>query len=156
MTNEHFEFMYEQYFDMVYRVAFSYMRTSAEAEDITAEVFAKLLKEKTTFESLEHNKAWLLRVTINKCKDALSHWWLKRKDIDNYRHLISNDVQENSVLEIVLKLPKKYKDVTYLYYYEGYKTAEIADILQKPDSTIRSHLSEARELLKGVLDNEGY
>jgi len=154
MTNEHFELVYEQYFDMVYRVAFSYMKTKAEAEDIAAEVFTKLLSGKIEFESSEHNKAWLLRTTINKCKDALRHWWRRRKDIDDYRHLQSNEVQENPVLEIVLELPKKYKDVTYLYYYEGYKTAEIAKILQKPHSTVRNHLSEARKLLKEILENE--
>jgi len=154
MTNEDFELMYERYFDMVYRVCFSYMKTASEAEDLTAEVFAKLLKQRTVFQSDEHEKAWLLRTAINQCKDALKHWWRRRSNIDDCSHLESNPLQENHVLEIVLGLPKKYKDVTYLYYYEGYSTTEIAEILQKPHSTIRSHMSEARNLLREVLEHE--
>lgn len=154
MTNEDFELLYENYFDMVYRVCFSYMKTASEAEDVTAEVFAKLLQQRIVFENDEHEKAWLLRTAINQCKDTLKHWWRKRSDINDYQHLESNSLQDNHVLEIVLGLPKKYKDVTYLYYYEGYSTAEIAEILQKPHSTIRNHMSEARNLLREVLEHE--
>jgi len=154
MTSEDFALLYEQYFEMVYRVCFSYMKTPSEAEDVTADVFAKLLKQKIAFESEEHKKAWLLRTAINQCKDALRHWWRKRSDIDDYRHIESNPLQENHVLEIVLGLPKKYKDVTYLYYYEGYSTVEISEILQKPHSTIRNYMREARNLLRGILEYE--
>jgi len=130
------------------------MKTASEAEDVTAEVFAKLLQQRIVFENDEHEKAWLLRTAINQCKDTLKHWWRKRSDINDYQHLESNSLQDNHVLEIVLGLPKKYKDVTYLYYYEGYSTAEIAEILQKPHSTIRNHMSEARNLLREVLEHE--
>ena len=154
MTNENFELLYERYFEMIYRVCFSYMKNAPETEDAVADVFAKLLKKGIDFKSDEHAKAWLLRTAINECKDTLKHWWRKRSDIDNYEHLESTPLQENHILEMVLGLPKKYKDVTYLYYYEGYSTAEIAQILQKPHSTVRNHMSEARNLLKEVLENE--
>ena len=155
MTNEDFACIYERRFDMVYRLCFSYMKHVPETEDAVAEVFAKLLKKRISFESDEHEKAWLLRTAINQCKDTLKHWWRKRADIADYQHLESKSLQEDYTLEVVLGLPPKYKDVTYLYYYEGYSTAEIAVILQKPHSTVRSHMSEARKLLKEVLEHEG-
>ena len=154
MTHEQFEEVYHRHFDMVYRVCFSYMKNASEAEDMAADVFVKLLKKQITFENDTHEKAWLLRTAINGCKDSLKHWWRKRSDIDDYRHLPSSPLQDNHLLDLVLNLPNKYKDVTYLYYYEGYPTAEIADILQKPHSTVRNHLSEARGLLKEVLEHE--
>jgi len=154
MTSEHFEDVYIRRFDMVYRVCFSYMKNASEAEDAVADVFAKLLKKGIVFESEAHEKAWLLRTAINQCKDGLKHWWRKRVDISDYQNLESNPLQENHVLELVLGLPKRHKDVIYLYYYEGYGTAEIAEILQKPHSTVRNHMREARHLLKEVLEDE--
>jgi RNA polymerase sigma-70 factor (ECF subfamily) len=147
--------IYERQFDAVYRVCFSYMRNAADTEDMVADVFEKLLKSGTTFNDVEHEKAWLLRTAINRCKDYLKHWWRSRANIDDYENLeTSNPFAENEVLKIILDLPERYKDVIYLYYYEGYSTAEVAQILKKPQSTIRNHMREARELLKGVLEDE--
>jgi len=130
------------------------MKNAPDAEDAVANVFAKLLKKGLTFENDEHEKAWLLRTAINQCKDSLKHWWRRNSNIDDYQNIESAPLQENYVLEVVLELPKRYKDVIYLYYYEGYGTAEIAKILKKPHSTIRYHMREARSLLKEILENE--
>jgi len=130
------------------------MKNAPEAKDAVADVFIKLLKKGITFENEEHEKAWLLRTTINHCKNILKHWWRKTSNIDDYQNLESEPFRDNHVLETVLALPERYKDVIYLYYYEGYATAEIAEILQKPHSTVRSHMSEARSLLKEILENE--
>jgi len=130
------------------------MKNVPDAEDAVANVFAKLLKKGLVFENAEHEKAWLLRVAINQCKDSLKHWWRNNSHIDDYQNLESNPLQKNQILQIVLELPKQYKDVIYLYYYEGYGTAEIAEILKKPHSTIRYHMKEARNLLKEVLEND--
>jgi len=154
MTNETFQDIYERRFAMVYRVCFSYMKNAPDAEDAVANVFAKLFKKGLVFESEEHEKAWLLRTAINQCKDSLKHWWRSNSHIDDHQNLESNPLQENQVLEIVLRLPKRYKDVIYLYYYEGYGTAEIAEILKKPHSTIRYYMREARNSLKEILENE--
>ena len=154
MTSEKFEDVYERRFAIVYRVCFSYMKNAPDAEDAVANVFAKLLKKEVIFESEEHEKAWLLRTAINQCKDNFKHWWRKCAHIDDYQKLDPHPLQENQVLEIVLRLPKRYKDVIYLYYYEGYGTAEIAEILKKPHSTIRYHMREARNSLKEILENE--
>jgi len=154
MTNEYFEDVYERHFAMVYRLCFSYMKHAPEAEDVVADVFAKLLKKGLAFESEEHEKAWLLRTAINQCKDSLKHWWRKCVHIGEDQNPVSDPSQEHGVLELVLGLPKRYKDVIYLYYYEGYQTAEIAEILRKPHSTIRNHMREARHLLKEILEHE--
>jgi len=154
-TSGTFEEIYKRQSAMIYRVCFAYMKNAADAEDVVADVFAKLLKDGTTFKSAEHEKAWFLRTSINKCKDFFKHWWRSRANIDDYENLeTANPFQENEVLKIILNLPERYKDVMYLYYYEGYSTAEVAQILKKPHSTVRYHMREARSLLKGVLENE--
>jgi len=150
-----FEATYERHVDMLFRVSFSYVKNRAEAEDIVADAFVKLLKSDICFESMEHEKAWLLRTTINLCKDRLKHWWNKRADIDDYQSLASAaQFEGDETLKAVMELPERYKAVIYLYYYEGYSSAEISEILEKPRSTILNHLSEARKLLRGVLEDE--
>ncbi|MCL2409103.1 MAG: RNA polymerase sigma factor [Oscillospiraceae bacterium] len=154
-TPQTFEEIYERQFAMVYRVCFSYMKNTADAEDAAADVFAKLLKHGVLFKSAEHEKAWLLRTAINQCKDHLKRLWRSSASIDDYKNLESaNTFRESELLKTVLDLPERYKDVIYLYYYEGYSTKEIAQILKKPPSTIRYHMREARNHLKGVLENE--
>ena len=152
-----FEEVYERRFDMVYRVCFSYMKNTADTEDAVSQVFEKLLNNSKglTFKDIEHEKAWLLRTAINQCYDNLKSWRRKVENIDDYENLqAENALLDNDVLKAVLELPERYKDVVYLYYYEGYSTAEVAQILKKPQSTVRSHMREARILLKGVLENE--
>jgi RNA polymerase sigma-70 factor (ECF subfamily) len=149
------EELYKRHFDMVYRVSFSYLKNPSDTEDITADVFAKLIQKSVTFHNAEHEKAWLIRTTINACKDYLNHWWHDRANIDDYENLHSEDpFHIDETLKFVMELPVRYKDVIYLYYYEGYTSEEIAKILMKPHSTIRNHLREARNLLRGVLENE--
>ncbi|MCL1794398.1 MAG: RNA polymerase sigma factor [Oscillospiraceae bacterium] len=152
---QNIEEIYRQHFDMVYRISFSYLKNLSDAEDSTADVFAKLMQKNVTFQSDEHEKAWLIRTAINICKNHLSHWWRSRADIDDYENLHSDDAFHlDETLQLVMELPVRYKDVIYLYYYEGYTSKEIAEILQKPHSTIRNHLREARIKLRGVLENE--
>jgi RNA polymerase sigma-70 factor (ECF subfamily) len=150
-----FEDAYEKHYNMIYQVCFSYLKNAADTEDLVADVFEKLLIKKAVFQSIEHEKAWLLRTAINKCKDQLKHWWRKRANLEDYKNLVVADTpQESDMIRVILDMPVRYKDVIYLYYYIGYKTNEIAKILKRPESTIRNHLREARIYLKGVLDNE--
>ena len=149
------EEIYRRHFIMVYRIAFSYMKTPFDTEDVTADVFVKLMQKNVKHKNAEHEKAWLIRATINTCKDRLSHWWRSRADIDGCENLPSGDpFHIDETLQTVMELPTRYKDVIYLYYYEGYTSKEIAEILRQPYSTIRNHLCEARKLLRGVLENE--
>ena len=155
MKQKEFERIYQEYANTIYKVAISYMKSPASAEDITADVFVKLLDKSPKFENSQHEKAWLLRVTINMCKNQLSHWSQKNLDIAAQTHLETTGIpDETSIWDEVLALPEKYKDVILLHYCEGYKTGEIAEILERNESTIRGHLVEARNLLKGVLENE--
>ena len=122
--------------------------------------FLKLIQYKGKFNDEEHEKAWLIVTSTNMCKNLLKHWWRKRTDIDECRGLFSENQSQaiDETLEAVLALPEKYKTVVYLYYYEGYTSKEIAGMLNRPPSTIRNHLSEARKLLKNELGgdfNEG-
>ena len=152
---ESFDVIYERHVSMLYRVCFSYMKNAPEAEDVVADVFVKLLAHGLKFQNTEHEKAWLLRTAINLCKDRLKHWWRKRADIDDYCNLeCEGGFMETETMKAVMELPNRYKDVIYLYYYEGYSSTEVAEILKKPPSTILNHLSEARKLLRGVLENE--
>jgi len=150
-----FEEVYECYAEMVYRVCFSYVKNAADAEDVTSQVFEKLLKHGLSFKSQEHQKAWLLRIAINLCKNHLKSWRRSLVNIDDYENIEYPDASpDGDLLKAVFGLPERYKDVIYLYYYEGYSTAEVAQILKKPQSTIRGHMREARILLKGVLEDE--
>ena len=147
--------IYERHYDMLYRVSYSYVKNTEDTKDIISEVFLKLIQKKIEFDNAEHEKAWLLRAAINLCKDYLKHWSRKNEDIGEYTNLEGADpIQENEMLKIVMDLPDRYRDVIYLYYYEGYNSEEIAKLLKKPHSTVRYHLQEAKKYLKGVLENE--
>jgi len=149
------EEIYARNVNMIYQVSFSYMRNKADTEDVVEDVFVNLLKTKIVFESFEHEKAWLLRTAINLCKNALKHWRRRNADIDDYENIQGeNPFAPSETLRAVMELPDKYKEVIYLHYYEGYTTAEIAQILKRNHSTIRNHLQEAKKILKGVLENE--
>jgi RNA polymerase sigma-70 factor (ECF subfamily) len=156
VTSPHnIEDIYRRHFDMVYRVSFSYLKNQPDAEDATADVFAKLMRKNIVFQDAEHEKAWLIRTAINTCKDHLKHWWRSRVNIDDCENLQSdNPFHIDETLQAVMGLPARYKDVIYLFYYEGYTSEEIAGMLKKPHATIRSRLREARKLLRGVLEDE--
>jgi RNA polymerase sigma-70 factor (ECF subfamily) len=154
-VSQSIEEIYERHADMVYSVSFSYMKNTEDTKDIVSEIFLKLLQKKINFNDVEHEKAWLLRATINLCKDTLKHWRRKNENIDEYENLEGeNPFYTDETYKLVMELPERYKAVIYLHYYEGYTSAEIGKILKKPQATILSHLREARKLLKGVLENE--
>lgn len=144
--------IYNKYVDDIFRLCFTYLKNKIDTEDAVQEVFIKLLNHKGTFESEAHTKAWLVVTASNHCKDFLRHWWRKRKDIDAYADVIGNDgIVVDEMMELIMKLPDKNKTVIYLYYYEGYNSRQIANMLHKPDSTIRGYLSTAKKMLKDEL-----
>ena len=156
-TDKEIEEIYERHRMTVYRVCFAYMKNPVDTEDAVQETFFRLISKGPRFESSEHEKAWLIRTATNICKDELKHWWRKHEDIDDHEELQNEDAMiSNDALKAVMELPDKYKTVIYLYYYEGYDSVEIADILKKPKSTIRNHLREARNLLKERLGDTIY
>jgi RNA polymerase sigma-70 factor (ECF subfamily) len=153
--SQNIEESYNLHKKMVYRVCFSYLKNTEDTKDAVSEIFLKLIKNKIIFQTAEHEKAWLLRTSINFCKDFLKSRRRKAANIDDYSNIEGqNPFKENEVLQAVMDLPEKYKYVVHLHYYEGYTSEEISKILKKPHSTIRYHLQEARKILKGALENE--
>ena len=145
-----FEEFYERNYKMVYRICFTYMKNRSEAEDCTEDVFVKVLTGNFSFNDETHEKKWLTVTAINLCKDKLKHWFRRMvSPIEDVEEPEGEQIPEpDETLELVMKLPAKYKDVIYLHYYMDFKTDEIAVMLHKPPSTVRNHLSEARAILK--------
>lgn len=141
--------IYSRQFDTVYRVCFSYMKNAEDAEDMVQETFLKLISCEKQFESEEHERAWLIVTASNTCKDELRRW---KRRLENIRLFSKQEntaqKEDNRVLEWVMALPVKYKQVIYLYYYEGYRTSEIASMLHCSESTVRNQLLRGRRLLK--------
>ena len=149
-----FRIAFETYTDTVYRAAVHNTRTPADAEDITQEVFLRLLQSRKTFRDTEHLKAWLLRVTINLCRNHLRD---TRREIPTEDVSVPQTVQTDSVLDAVRALPEGQRNAIYLHYYEGYTAAEIASILGSRTNTVLSWLRRGRETLRetlGGLDDE--
>lgn len=147
--------LYLRHVKMVYRLCYSYLRSAAEAEDATQSVFMKLIDSPRTFEDEEHEKAWLVVTASNYCKDVLKSARVKRAaqmpdDVEDPQ----SGFEVGGMLQAVLELPAIYKDCVYLHYYEGYKTAEIAEMIGVPASTVRNRLRDARQLLKRAWEGE--
>ena len=152
-TNAEIERVVNEYATMLLRVAYSHLNNRAEAEDTVQEVLLKYMEKAPIFQSEEHEKAWLLRVTVNHCKNHLaSAWFRKRADLDEGIPALDN--AELEVVSAVAALPAKYRAVVHLYYFEGYSTKEIAEILHSRPNTVSSRLSRARALLAKALKEE--
>ncbi len=141
----------EEYGDMLFRYAYVYLKEREGAEDIVQEVLVRYLKTAPVFESREHEKAWLLRVTSNLCKNQIAYNRLRTGE-ELREELIARECEDYSVVwDAVSDLPDKYRRVIHLYYQEGYSSREIAEILGQRESTVRSLLRRGRQKLKAVL-----
>ncbi len=154
-TDKEIAEMYVRHGRTVYRVCYAFMKNPADTEDAVQDTFFQLIKNSPAFESEEHEKAWLIRTASNICKNALRHWWRRRENIEDFHDLPGSEgIETDEVLQTVMDLPDKYKAVVYLYYYEGYSSVEIAEILKKPQSTVRNYLHDARAILRERLGDE--
>lgn len=146
----------EAYADMVRRICFVHLKSKHDTEDVFQNVFLKYLLYEGTFETKEHEKSWFARVTINACTDWLRYLsrrkWVPLEIIEEEREELDNSSIE--ILEVVLKLPEKYRNVIYLFYYEEYSAVEIARILGKKENTIYTWLSRAKAILREKLGGE--
>ena len=158
LDNVWFTAFYERHVDTVFRVCRSYLRNTADTEDATQDVFLKVLAKQPEFESVEHEKAWLIRVAINRSKDVLKSSWSKRVDMESIPEPQAPDDDPvdayDSTLELVMALPENLRSSVYLYYYEGYSAAEIAEFMERPHSTVRNYLSDARKILREKLGSD--
>jgi RNA polymerase sigma-70 factor (ECF subfamily) len=161
-SDEYIEYAVGKYSDMLLRLCFVYTKNTADAEDLVSEVFLSLIKRAEPFESEEHEKAWLLRLAVNRGKNFVHSGWFRftspieenRTEAEDIPDTGNLDKLENPVLDAVLALPEKYKAPVHLFYWGGYSIAEIAGILGKKQATIGTLLSRGRALLKNVLKEE--
>lgn len=150
--NNDLALLMDRYGNMVLRLAVANLGNMADAQDVCQEVFMKLHRARNPFHHAEHEKAWIIRVTMNTCRDVLRspwrRWFSPVAEVPiPYDQAVSVDV-----VALVLSLPRKYRTVIHLYYYEGYKTYEKAPLLDMKEATIRTQLKRARELLKAKLE----
>lgn len=154
-TNEIISKDLEQYGNMILRLSYSYMKNLHDSEDILQDVLMQLIRKNPEFNDEEHKKSWLLCVTRNLCINKLKSSWFKHRETLIEMPYYDNYSSNNShVLEAVMKLPLKYREVIHLFYYEDYSTAKIAEVIDKKESTVRSLLHRARNILKKTLKEE--
>ncbi|MFQ6840363.1 MAG: RNA polymerase sigma factor [Agathobaculum sp.] len=148
-----------RYSGMILRLCFTYSLGRADAQDICQNVFLKLLQSDRRFDSEGETRAFIIRITINECKDVLKSGWRRRSvPLDE---LIEREVpflpEENTgVLAAVQRLPVKYREAVYLCYYEGYNAEEIAAMVGAKPAAVRQRLARAREKLRKELEGSGY
>lgn len=144
------------YADTVKRICCMYVRNTHDAEDIFQNVFTKYALYVGVFKNEEHEKAWVIRVTINCCKDYVKTYWKKNVELHGGAVDMLRQMPEeySGVLQAVRELPPLYRDAVYLHYYEGYKAREIGRIMKKSENTVYSLLGRARERLKKKLGSE--
>lgn len=153
-SEQEFNLAVEQYLNMVYRIALNWFGSVHDAEDAAQVVMLRLWKNTSGFEGDAHLRHWLVRVTINVCKDlSRAPWRLHSVPLAQAPpQPCADEPEAQAVVEEILRLPKKYRVPLYLYHYEGYSVREISALLKANPSTIRTRLSRARELLKHQLE----
>ena len=145
----------ELYSDMVYKIAKSYLKNTDDAEDIVQEVFVKYLDNKRPFINAEHEKNWIIRVTINLCYNELRSTQRRNKLCKTYQDEVFYEEHENSLCEYINKLKERYRVVFELYYLHDFTTKEISKILLITDMAVRTRLKRARNQLKKLMKEKG-
>lgn len=157
-TDDYVESVVDEYAKTVYKLAFSQTNNQSDAEDAFQEVFLRFIRKQPTFENKAHEKAWFIRVTINCCRNIWASPFRIRRQFMGYEipdNTSMDELDEKQWLkQSLLKLPKKYRLVIHLFYYENLSTTQIARITNKKESTIRMQLTRARRLLKNFLGGE--
>lgn len=147
-----------RYADMVYRLALAQTRSPADADDVFQDVFLRYAEKAPAFHDEEHRKAWLLRVTVNRCRSHFrSHWFRRIAPMEAAGTAAVPSPERSALADALSCLPAGYRAAVHLHYYENLTTAEIAGITGQRASTVRSQLTRARamlrELLKGGIDD---
>ncbi|MDR0434931.1 MAG: sigma-70 family RNA polymerase sigma factor [Gracilibacteraceae bacterium] len=147
----------ELYADTARRVCFLHLKNHGDVEDVFQETFLKYALRDEPFASREHEKAWLIRVAVNNCKDAAKSFFRRR--VSSLTELEAEPffdlpVENRDVLDAVLALPEKYRDAVYLFYYEGYSAPEIAELLGRSENTVYTWLARAKARLRDALGGD--
>ncbi len=154
-TGMNIEEIYLRHVDTIYRLCHIYLKNPEDAKDATQSTFEKLLVRKEPFESVEHEKAWLIVCASNLCKNMLKHWYRsKRTDVEEMAALPAKETPNDETLALLYELDDELRRLVYLVYYEGYRINEIARMDGINESTLRSRLARAREQLKLIMEEE--
>ena len=151
-TNEYIDYAVHTYSSSMLRAAFSVLHSSADAEDAVQEAFIRLMTACPQFHDSEHEKAWLLRVTINIARNMRRSQSRRERQADI--EIPCHQEIGRELLEAVLALPEKYSTVVHLYYYEGYSIKEIARILNLPPATVGTRIARGRNALRNAMKGE--
>ena len=151
------EDVYRRYSGMVFRLALARCRSRLEAEDVMQDVFLRYVRRDPQFDSAEHQRAWLIKATINCTNTLLSSAWNKRtelyEELTQLAPVLPNEIAAD-IYAAVLRLPKKQRTAVHLYYYEGYRVKEIASLMDVSESGVKSLLHRAREGLEKDLKGD--
>lgn len=162
MSAQEFDKIYERYKILLYRIAYTYLKNSDDVEDLLQDVFIKRLYHAPPFETEEHEKRWMIRVTVNLAKNQLRNFWNRnRTEWDEFWEtpeiLQWNwEEKDRNVYWEVMALPDKQRIAIYLHYFEGYTCKEIADILKCKESAVKMMLKKGRDLLRESLSEGGF
>ena len=155
MTEKAFEDAVERYLDLVYRLALNCLRNPADAEDAAQTAMLRLWQSGSVFPNADQLRYWLVRVTLNVCKDtARSPWRRRMVPLEHCREPAFDTPEHQTLYAEVMSLPAKYRLPLYLYYYEGYAVAEVGELLGLKPSTVQTRLARAREKLRMILTEE--
>lgn len=150
MSNQEYSRMVDRYANTVYRVALSIVNSPQDAEDVVQTTFLKLLIGKQEFQDEEHIRRWLIRVAVNECNSLFRSFWRSKVDhLEEWAAEPEFSIEERQDLyQAVRCLPAKCRIVIHLFYYEGYSSKEIAELLHIREATVRTRLVRARKLLR--------
>ena len=147
--------LYREYMPSVYRMAFSYLKNHPDSEDVTQETFLRLAQSGKRFSDKRQVLAWLIVTAANLSKDLLRRSHRKDLPLEQAANRPAAPAEKSGIQAAVLALPEKYKTVIYLHYYEGYSVQELAKLLHRPESTVKTWLRRGRECLRESLGEEG-
>lgn len=143
------------YSDMILRISFQYLKQTSDAEDICQTVFLKYITHDMAFDSVEHEKAWIIRTTINVCKDYVKSSFFRRTvPLEDAAEIAAPAVPDSWLLDALKGLPEKYRLSLYLYYYEEYSAKEIAEIIGVREGAVTQYLSRGRQKLRTLVTDE--
>ena len=143
------------YADTILRISYQYLKQTCDAEDICQTVFLKYLTSNPEFDSIEHEKAWIIRTAINACKDHLKSAFVRRTvALDEAEAVAAPPVPDTEVLDALKKLPEQYRISLYLFYYEDYSAKEIGGVMGKTEANVTQYLSRGRRKLRELLEAE--
>lgn len=143
------------YADMILRISYQYLKQTCDAEDICQTVFLKYITANMAFDSIEHEKAWIIRTTINACKDHLKSAFFRRTvALEDASLVAAPAVPDSWLLDAMKDLPEKYRISLYLYYYEEYSAREIAEMMGVKESAVNQYLARGRRKLRTIITDE--